>query len=211
MKVIKESDSQAVEIACQFLKEGKLIVFATDTIYGVAADASNEKAVATLYQLKERELNKPIAIFLKNIHIAKKLFIFDDLLEKVAKKHLPGPLTIVAELRDDPSTPLAKNLNPNNNSLGFRIVDRTFINHLLEEFNGVLAVTSANISGQNVAQNLADIQKYFCQENKDPKLDLMIDSGDSKANGASTVVKISNNKMEILRHGFISEAKLLNS
>lgn len=210
MKIIKESDANSVDLACQFLKAGKVIIFATDTIYGIAADASNEEAVAKLYQLKKRDINKPIAIFVKNTAMAKNIFIFDDLLEKIAKKHLPGALTIVAELRSDCKTPLAKNLNPHHHSLGFRIIKSHLINKILEKFNGALAVTSANISGQDAATNLSDIKKYFSQQDTNPKLDLIIDSGDSKTNGASTVVKISNNKMEILRHGLISEAKLFN-
>ena len=209
MQIIKESDLDAVHLACKSLQAGNLIIFKTDTIYGIAADASNEEAVAKLYRLKERNLNKPIAIFVKNSDIAEKIFVFDDLLKKIAKTHLPGPLKIVAELRNNCNVLLAKNLNQNNNSLGFRVINKLFINHILEEFNLPLAVTSANISGENVAQNLADIQKYFCHNTKEPALDLFIDSSDSEANGASTVVKISNNKLEILRHGLISEAKLL--
>jgi tRNA A37 threonylcarbamoyladenosine synthetase subunit TsaC/SUA5/YrdC len=63
MKIIKESDLNAVELACDFLRQGKVISFSSDTVYGVAADAKNFDAVNTLYEIKNRDSKKPIAIF----------------------------------------------------------------------------------------------------------------------------------------------------
>ncbi|MFM6973082.1 MAG: L-threonylcarbamoyladenylate synthase, partial [Alphaproteobacteria bacterium] len=75
MKIINQFDNNAVEIATDYLNEGKIICFPTDTIYGLAVDATNEKAVEKLYNFKNRPKNKPFSIFIRDINIAKKLFV----------------------------------------------------------------------------------------------------------------------------------------
>ena len=76
MLVVKEGDPDALNIACDFLCAGKIISFATDTVYGLAADATNHAAIATLYRIKNRDEKKPIAIFVKDLTTAKKIFYF---------------------------------------------------------------------------------------------------------------------------------------
>lgn len=197
MEIIKENDQTSVDIACTFLKAGKIISFATDTVYGVAVDASNELAIEKLYQIKNRDKNKPIAIFVKNLEIAKKIFYFDDLATKLAK-NLPGALTIILEKKSENILNLAPNLNQNGDKfLGFRIVEREFIKNLFNKFDGVLAVTSANILGQKDATTYQEVKKYF----ENLKLDLLIIGENPNEKIASTVIKIQNNKAEILRQG----------
>lgn len=203
MILIKEENNESIDLAIKFLREGKIISFATDTVYGLAVDATNSKAVEHLYKIKNREENKPIAIFVKDIKTAKKLFKFDNLASKIAAKFLPGALTIILETSD--LAGFAKNLNPNNNFLGFRIVDKKFIQNLLEKFDGILAVTSANPSSLAPAIDADEVKKYFSNDDI-----LIIDGKITKHKISSTVVKISDNKLEILRHGAIRDQILLN-
>lgn len=203
MQIIDENNQKAAKIAAQFILEGKIIAFPTDTVYGIACDAANSNAVAQLYKIKKRDLKKPIAIFVKDIATAKKIFIFDELAEETLKTFAKKPLTLVLKTRDyndsDDKIKLANNLNNDENNnlknkfLGFRIVNRKFITNLLEEFGGTLAVSSANPSGQESAISADDVKKYF------PKLDLLVDGGFSQQKTASTVIKIANQKIEILR------------
>jgi L-threonylcarbamoyladenylate synthase len=195
MKVISEKDLDAVSIACEFLRAGKVISFATDTIYGIAVDASNFKAVEALYKIKKRDEKKPIAIFVKDLKAAKKIFYFDNLAKKISEKYFPGALTLVLKTKIKSASILAKNLNYNADGfLGFRIVDSNFIEKLLEKFDGALAVTSANLSGQKAATSATEIVKNLT------KLDLLI-SGKVSKKTPSTVLKISNKKITILRQG----------
>ena len=128
MRIIDQKKSDAVEVAIDFLQRGKVICFATDTVYGVAVDATNPMAVERLYQLKNREKNKPIAIFLKDLKSAKKLFIFNDLAEEIVDKYTPGGITIILKTTNFAKKILAKNLNNiDNDFIGFRIVDSFFI------------------------------------------------------------------------------------
>ena len=198
MQIIKECNPSALDLACDFLRAGKIIAFATDTVYGLAVDASNFKAVEALYKIKNRDEKKPIAIFIKDLEMAKKIFFFDKTSTKLAEKFLPGSLTLVLETKSEACSKLAANLNQNNNKfLGFRIIDTDFIRNLLEKFDGILAVTSANKSAQKAAKSAEEVEKYF----KFSSLDLLIDGGISKQETASTVVKITDGKVMILRKG----------
>lgn len=201
MLVVKEENKDSVELACKALSEGKIISFATDTVYGIAVDASNFKAVEDLYKLKNRDRKKPIAIFVKDLTAAKKIFLFDELSEKIANKFLPGSLTLILETKVESASLLASNLNNNDDGfLGFRIIENNFIKNLLEKFNGIIAVTSANLSNEQPALSASEVEKYF----KNSTLNLLIDGGICKEKIASTVAKISNKKISILRQGPIN-------
>ena len=76
MIIISEKNPDSVNLAIKYLKQGKVIALPTDTVYGVAVDASNYKAVSNLYKIKNRDIKKPVAIFVRNILIAKKIFYF---------------------------------------------------------------------------------------------------------------------------------------
>ncbi|MDX2083601.1 MAG: L-threonylcarbamoyladenylate synthase [Rickettsiales bacterium] len=206
MLIIKESDAQAVEIACQFLQADKVISFACDTVYGLAVDASSQKAVENLYNLKKRDSKKPVAIFVKDISTAKKIFVFDKKAKEIAQKFLPGMLTLVLKKKVQNRIKLAQNLNlQHEDFLGFRIIDHDFVTKLVSAFDGILAVTSANLSGQEAALQAAEVKKYFADSN----LDLIIDGGTLMPQKISTVVKIDNGKIEILRRGAIDYKNLL--
>jgi len=195
MLIINEENFEAASVASDFLRDGKIISFPTDTVYGLAVDASNIKAVDALYQLKNRDHKKPIAIFVKDLASAKKIFFFDKKAEEIAQKFFPGALTLVLKTRVEASQILAPNLNSNNDGfLGFRIVDSFFIKKLFEKFSGILAVTSANFSGEKEAKNSQEIKNKF------PKLDLIID-GKTSLQAASTVIKVVDEKVNILRQG----------
>lgn len=200
MKIIDSQDKKnAIFDACSFLKRGKIISFATETVYGLACDAGNFNAVERIYKLKNRDYSKPIAIFLSNLQQARKILIFSELADKVAKKYLPGPLTIVLPKKDHIDINLATNLNLNDNYLAFRISDDSFVNDLLVEFGGVLAVTSANISGYDSALHHDQVRQSFANYD----LDLLIKGGWCRSKIASTVVKFSGEKFDILRQGLI--------
>ena len=195
MLVIDEKKSNAVDVAIDFLQKGKVICFATDTVYGVAVDATNPKAVEGLYKLKKRDKNKPIAIFLKNLESAKKLFIFNDLASEIVEKYMPGDITVILKTTDFAKKILAKNLNNNDNDfIGFRIIDSYFVQKLFEKYNGILAVSSANEASQNPCISASLIKKNL------KNLDLLI-AGKKTSKLSSTIVKIVDNELTLIRQG----------
>ncbi len=203
MKIVPENSDEVLALACKFLRAGKAISFATDTVYGIAVDATNESAVELLYSLKKRDTKKPIAIFVKDIETAESIFYFDDLAKKIAARFLPGSLTLVLKQRQKSVIKIARNLNSNvQNFLGFRIVDSDFVKKLMAEFDGILAVTSANLAGEEAATNAKEVEKYFANSN----LDLVVDGGILAQKNISTVIKIADKQVEILRHGAIKES-----
>jgi len=195
MKIINQKKINAVDIAIDFLNSGKVICFATDTVYGVAVDATNFDAVERLYQLKDREKNKPIAIFIKDLNMAKKLFIFDDLSTRIAERYMPGDITLILETNKFAQKILAKNLNNNNNNfIGFRIVESYFVKKLFEKYNGILAVSSANKSFKEACSSANLVKKNL------KNLDLLI-AGNKTSKISSTIVKIDNGKLNLIRQG----------
>ncbi len=195
MLVIDQKNSNAVDVAIDFLQKGKVICFATDTVYGVAVDATNPSAVERLYQLKNREKNKPIAIFLKDLESAKKIFIFNELANQITKKYMPGGITVILKTTNFAKKILAKNLNNiDDHFIGFRIVDSYFIEKLFEKYNGILAVSSANKAFEDACSSASSVQKNL----KD--LDLLI-AGKKTSKISSTIVKIDNDKLILIRQG----------
>lgn len=195
--IIKSKNPESIKKSIEILKSGGIIAIPTDTIYGLACDALNEKAVKRLYELKSRQKSKPIAIFAPNLEIAQKFLEFDKKSIEIANNFLPGALTLVLKAKNTDFVQKIPKLLVNNSFIGLRIPNNEFCEKLLGDFGGILAVTSANISNKDCANNINDIKEYF-QDN----LDLIIDAGDLGSN-ASTVIKIDNENIEFLRQGAI--------
>lgn len=204
--ILLEKSKKAILEAVRILKSGGVIAFPTDTVYGLGCDASNDLAVQKLYELKKRVQSKPIAIFLPDLEKAKNIVKFDRKSLIIASKFFPGALTLILSKKEDESKELkiSSFLNQNNSQIGIRIPAHDFSLKLLENFGGVLAVTSANLSNAAVAVNSAQIKQYFFD-----KIDLIIDGGSCQGE-ISTVVRIANDEVEIVRQGAISQDEILN-
>lgn len=197
MKIIDQKNPNSIKLAKEYLANGKVICFATDTVYGLAVDATNSKAVAKLYSLKNRPHEKPIAIFIKNIEYAKKLFIFNSLAIKIAYKFMPGKITMILPTSKFAKKILAKNLNNGHNEfIGFRIIDSFFVRKLFENYDGILAVSSANKAFEDPCNSSSKVKKNLT------KLDLLI-KGKKTDTTSSTIVKIDKNNLNIIRQGKI--------
>lgn len=203
--IIKEDFKGAARIAAQMLGEGKVISFATDTVYGLAADASNGDAVEEIYKLKGRNQNHPISILVKDIEIAKEILLFDEATEIISRLFLPGPLTIILKSSSNCETKICKNLNLKQDGLlGFRVIKSKFIDELFKEFSGILALTSANLSSMTPALSIEQVISYF----SDSSLALAVDGGRCIDGVASTVVEISCGNIRLLRDGPIKFSEI---
>ncbi len=199
--ILKENDINSVKQSTKILKNGGIIAFATDTVYGLACDALNNEALERLYKLKNRKLSNPIAIFVESLEIAQEFVEFNKKSIEIANNFMPGALTLVLKKRENNFSSQISRLLSNDSYIGIRIPNHKFSLELLKSFNGILAVTSANISNQVCAKNVDQIKDYFKND-----LDLIIDGGELN-NKASTVVRIIDDKVEILRHGAINLTK----
>lgn len=184
-----------VSLATQSLKSGNIIAVPTDTIYGVAGLAQRNDATSRIYQLKNRDLKKPIAISVADIDDVYKwghVTVSRELLSEL----LPGPVTVVFTRKEE----LSPSLNPNVSLIGIRIPDQLFIRSLARSCQEPIALTSANISAAPSTVSVEEFRELW------PMLDLVVDGGmlgnTTESRQGSTVVDLSQTGMyRIIRDG----------
>lgn len=205
MKIIKEKSKEAVIEAIKSVKNGEVLVLATDTIYGLVADATSKKATDKIFKIKNRQKSKPLPVFVKDINMAKKIANINKNQEEFLKEVWPGKVTVVLERKK--TSDISKNIFGNKKTIGIRWPDYKFINVLMNQIKKPLTGTSANLSGEG---NISEVKKIINQfKNKKYRPDIIIDSGNLKKCKASTVVDFTKETPEILRIGEISKDKIL--
>ena len=187
-------NDEDVQKAASAINDGAVIVFPTDTVYGLGCNPYNHDAVLSLYEIKKREKTKPFPVLGYSKEELEKIAEFSPLEKKIAEKFWPGAITIVLKVKD-------KNIQKSL-SLGEKIAVRVPNNKcalaLLKECK-LLVGTSANISETKPFNDPKE-----CSENL-IGYDLFIDGGIISSKGESTIIEIENNDVKILRKGSISE------
>jgi L-threonylcarbamoyladenylate synthase len=174
-----------VEKAVKILKDGGVIAYPTDTLYGVGCDALNDKAVEKVYKIKERDFSKPMSIAVSSMEMLEQCVTIAEETKTLLEKILPGPYTILLPKKDI----ISSLITAGSDLVGLRILDYDLILEVIEKFGGPIITTSANLSGE------ADITKY---EDITLPVDYII-KGECKYNRSSTVFDPINKK--ILRKG----------
>jgi L-threonylcarbamoyladenylate synthase len=201
MKIISIQNGQK-EIV-KIIKAGGVIVFPSDTIYGLICDATNKKAIANLFKIKARNYQKPVSIFLSSISQAKKFVQINKKQEKFLKRVLPGKLTIILKAKYK----FPKGVIGQNNGIGVRIPNYKPILSLLKKTNVPLSATSANVSDLSGSGNLQKIINQFKKRKNQPNL--IVDIGILKKSKPSTVIDLTGGELVILREGAVSKKELL--
>ena len=185
-----------LEKASEFIKQGKIVVFPTETVYGIGANGLDEKAVRKLYEVKKRPLNKPISLLVSNMEMVKT--IAQDITEveyKIMGKFFPGPLTIILKKKDI----VPDIVTAGQETVGVRMPSGEMARKLVELSGVPIATPSANISGQPSGTNLSEIKENFKES-----VDFYIDGGNSELGISSTIVQVIDGKIKILRQGSIT-------
>ena len=186
-----------IQKAVQIINRGGIVIFPTDTVYGIGCDPYNQKAVLSLYKIKKREKTKPLPVIGYSKKELEKIAEFNNKAEKIAELFWPGPITLILKVKDEN---IKKSLG-----LGKKIAVRVPNNQcalsLLKECK-LLVATSANISGTTSLTDPDD-----CKKDLDG-YDLLIDGGILSDDGESTIVEIDGNKVRIVRSGSVSEEEL---
>jgi len=183
------------------IKGGGVILYPTDTIYGLGCAAFDIHAVRRIFELKKRSLKNPALVLVRNFTMMKKLVdgIPPQALELI-RRFWPGPLTLIFKAR--------KNFNPllvsEENKIGIRIPDNRFCLKLMGDCKLPIVSTSANISGKEGNARIGVLKEIFIN-----KVDLIIDAGDIKKLVPSTVIDISDGKIGLVREGVIPLKKIL--
>lgn len=188
---------EELEVAKKELDNGGLVIFPTETVYGLGANALNSEAVDKIFKAKNRASNNPLIVHLKNKdEITKYAVINNDIEQKLVDTFMPGPFTLVLQ---------KKNVVPNNvtcnlDTVGIRIPIDEIAHNLLDLLDYPIAAPSANVSTKPSGTNILDIIPEFRE-----KVSYIIDGGDSKIGLESTVCKVIDGIPTILRPGFITK------
>ena len=192
-------NEKELENTIDVLKNGGIVILPTDTVYGIACEMNNEEAIKKLFKLKVRSDDKPICVLTSSMEKIKKVAYINGQEEKIIKKYMPGALTIILDKKENVSNILTSNLK----TIGVRIPNNKILLEILNKLEFPLAVTSANISGKEAAIIIEDFINEF-----NNKIDIIIDGGMTKIKVASTIVKIENRKIKILRDGAIKKIEI---
>lgn len=179
------------------LKSGGVIAFVTDTVWGLGCLPESEKAVRKIYDIKHREAKKPLILMSHEFGYLKKYIKTpSQKMNNFVKKYFPGALTIVSQKSD--LTP--RYITSDMDTVGIRVPDNIIFQNICKIIDGhVLATTSANISGNASGKSFEDVENELGD-----KVDYIFEDYGFEAKGLeSTVIKIENDKIDVLRQGVI--------
>jgi L-threonylcarbamoyladenylate synthase len=197
VKIIKESSS-VIDEAVSVLKNGGLVVFPCETVYGVAVDSLNADAVKKLNIYKQRPFGKPYAIMCSDQKMAEECVETNDTAKNLYKTFLPGPVTVISKGKKK----VAPGIESETGTLGVRIPNYKFIVDLIAKFGRPIVATSANASYKKRPYEIADILENISEKQKD-LIDLIIDAGTLPRNEPSTVIDTTLDDPVTLRQGEI--------
>ncbi len=184
-----------LDIAIQILLRGGVVVYPTDTVYGLGANPFNEISVLKIYEVKEREFNKPLPILVSDIKVALRLGVFDDIALKLAKTFWPGPLTIVVKRKIG----IASLALGEQEKVALRMPKHKIALKLALSLGGAIIGTSANKSGFKAAKTAKEAEEMIGE-----KVNLILDSGPSPGGIPSTIIDVTVRPFKVIRLGPIS-------
>ena len=182
------------------LKRGEVIVFPTETLYGLGADALNFSAVENIFQLKGRDPDNPFPVLVAD-RVMLDILVAEitPLAEKLMAHFWPGPLTLVLPARDDMPRPLVNR----HGGIGVRLSSQPIATELVRLLGHPLTATSANPSGRPGAHTVLQAKNYFSA-----KITIYVDGGELTSPTGSTVAAVEKNKLRIIRAGEINREAL---
>lgn len=189
-------EKSVIASAADVIRNGGLIVYPTETLYGIGVDARNAFAVRKVIAAKRRQEAKPILVLADSIEMVKTLT--DEIPEKafvLMKRFWPGPLTIVFKAAAN----IPEEITQRSGTIGIRIPDNQFCIELIKACACPLTSTSANVSGEPVHRMLTDIRQALGSG-----IDLYINAGTLPESKPSTVISIVDDPPKLIREGVIS-------
>jgi L-threonylcarbamoyladenylate synthase len=186
MQKISINDPTLIYRSSQILRAGGIVIYPSETCYGVLADFNDPEAVKKVFEAKQRPLEKKMLVLVSDIRKADKLIDWTESGKKLAQKFWPGPLTIVFPRKGG-------------GSLALRCPDHELSRQILNESGLPLVSTSANLSGMPAVYDFTELNI---------SADLMIDSGKIPKNPPTTIVQTIGEEVKILRQGAVLKEKI---
>ena len=185
-----------IQAAVDLLREGDVVAFSTETVYGLGADATNDAAVAQVFATKKRPEFNPLIVHVGNPGDVENLAVLDDRAELLAAALWPGPLTLVLPRRED--CPVSQLASAGLGTVALRAPDHRVARTLLAAFGGPLVAPSANMSGQLSPTTAKHVERSFGNEVR-----MILDGGPCRVGLESTVIGCFDNAVWLLRPGGI--------
>lgn len=177
----------------QIIIDGGVVIMPTDTIYGIIADATNETAIKRVYDIKKRDINKPMLMLVNGVDMLDKYVNkINDVERKIMDKFWPGPLTIIFKKKG-----ISDLLTGGLDTIGVRYPNNELLIDIMNELNVPLLSTSVNISGEDPIYDV-----NFLDDEIKKSVDFIYDVGECKGE-ASSIVKVDDGNIMVLREGSI--------
>ena len=190
---------ETITVALERLRAGGVVVFPTESVYWLGADATSAAAVARLIALRGREAGKPILVLVRDLAMAETMSpAFPPLARRLARRFWPGPLTLVVPARPGLPEPLTAGTG----TIGVRVPGHPAAAALVAALGGPLTAPSANPPGGEPPRRIDSVRRYFGDA-----VDAYVDGGELPG-GASTVVATDGDMVRILREGLVSRAAI---
>jgi len=182
------------------LDNSGIIVFPTETVWGIGCKYDNTNAINKIYKLKGRNFNNPLQIQVSSISMIKKFTseIITSPLEKLMNFYLPGPLSIVLEKKDVPDY-----VTSELSTVAFRFSSLAKLTKIIDYIGYPIASTSCNLSGAPIIKNRLDVIEFA-----NTFADILIDTNVDLSNVASTIIKYNDGKIDLIREGSIKYSEI---
>jgi len=190
------NNSVKIELAARYIREGKLVAFPTETVYGLGANALDSMAVARIFELKERPFFDPLIIHIACLEQLEKLVLHPpETVYRLAEKFWPGPLTMVL-----PKSPLVPEIvTAGLPTVGIRMPGNAIALELIKKSDCPIAAPSANKFGRISPTTAAHVKKQL------PNVDYILDGGRTTVGIESTIIRLTEYGFQILRNGIITQ------
>jgi L-threonylcarbamoyladenylate synthase len=202
IKLNKSNKAEIIKKAVEVLGNGGVVIYPTETCYGIGVDATNQEAVDKVFKYKSRREGKPLSVAVANLEMARKYVDVNEIALNLYNNFLPGPLTVVSKGIGKVANGVESELK----TLGIRIPDYDLILQIVDMLGRPVTSTSANASYKKRPYALQDILDNISEKQKN-LVDLIIDAGELPKNDPSTVVDTTLNDKQVLRQGGIKLSK----
>jgi len=193
MEILKPDNLDRV---VEILKNGGVIIYPTETTYGIGCDATNQEAVSRIFQIKGRTPDKPFLVVMPNVGMAKKYLVWNKNLEKLSDKYWPGAVTVIGKAKNDF---LVAGVVSQEKTLAVRVTRFAWLQKLFAQFCHPLVSTSANLSGSSEVYDPEHLIKIFANQKHTP--DAIVVAGVLPIVPPSTLVDTTGPELKILRQG----------
>jgi len=202
----KISQAKAIAQAIKVLRAGGIVIYPTETCYGLGVDATNPAAVDKLWQYKGQRGNKAVSVAVADQAMAEQYVVINSIARNLYQNFLPGPITVISQSR----AKVIKKLQAGKKTLGIRLSSYPLVSKIVRRLGKPMTATSANTSGKKAVYSFPDWQKYTSQK-KQALVDLFLDAGVLPQRLPSTVVDTTLNEARVLRQGKIKLVKAQSS